>query len=340
MPLIRYNAVSRTAARALEEFRDDFAGALVLEEPDLWAADLGLVLVMGGALKATFPIPIDAVGYHEFKGDMKYRTLYTRALSMKTKKWQDGVKEKAEIVEAPDFIGWAEQPEKMAREWRRHPNTLVAQMLEANPVLDFYRDPDTGTAGSRALFAGDHPCNVLKDLGSFDNDRQTTVADILSGKFFDDAAEYYAGINGPNGQPMGLTLDGGTVLTSLNRSQLFKKALESDTIITAVSNAGVPHATANVVAAGVQNNLNKGIVKRRLAKELTSTSDDYIYTFASGLPGAHPFVVMQGETPETFIHDKSSEMYKKSLDIAFASVGDANVAAGLPHVICRWQITG
>lgn len=341
MPVLTYTAGSRTATRALEDFRTDFQNALVLAEPDLWAGRLGLIVNGDVKGKVTFPMPLDAVGYHEFKGDMKYRSLYMRALSLITKKWQDGVKELAEIVELPDFIGWVEQPAKMAMEWRRQPNTIVAAMLEANPVLDFYRNPDTGAVGTRALFAGDHPYNVLKPaLGSFDNDRDVTLADIRSGKFYEDAAEYYAGVLGPNGQPMGLAIEGGSVLTSLKRAQIVKKSLEQDTVINSINNLGVPNSVTGVVAAVSESNIHKGTVKRELARELTTASDDYIYTFASGLPGAHPFVVLQGSTPEEFVHDKSSEMYKSSLEIAYASVGDVNAAAALPHVICRWHITG
>lgn len=341
MPVITYTSGSRTATRALEDFRTDFQNALMLAEPDLWAGALGLVITGDIKGKVTFPVPVDAAGYHEFKGDMKYRSLYSRAVSFMTRKWQDGVQETAEIVELPDFIGWADQPSRMAMEWRRQPNILVAAMLEANPILGIYTNPDTGATGSRQLFASDHPFNILLPaLGSFDNDQDTTVAKIRSGQFFEDAADYYAGVLGPNGQPMGLTLDGGSLLCSLKRNQLFKRALEADTVINAVTNAGVERGAANVVAAVVEGNPNKGVVKKVLARELTTTSDDYFYTFAAGLPGAHPYVVLQGSTPEEFIHDKSSEMYKSSLKIAYSSVGDVNAGAALPHTICRWHITG
>lgn len=341
MPILKYTSVSRTAARALEEFRTEFSDSLVLdEEPSLWSSRLGLV-VQTTALKATWPIPIDAVGYTEFKGDMKYQSMYMRALSMKTKKWQGGVKELAEIVESPDFVNWAGKPAEFALEWRRHPDTITAAMLEANPVLDFYRNPDTQTAGTRTLFAADHPCNVLETgYGTFDNDRDTTIADIRSGKFFDDAAEYYSGILGPNGKPLGLSLTGGSVLTSLYRDRLFNKALTDDNIIEAVSNTGVPNATSGIVAAVTNPNRNKGTVKHELARELTSTSNNYIYTFAGGKPSAHPFIIMQGTTPEEIVNDKNSQMYRDHLQISIAYIGDAAVAAALPHKICRWTITG
>lgn len=337
MPFLRYTAVSRTAARALEEFSDAMRGALAIAEPQLWAAQWGLV-VSTDAIKMTFPIPLDAAGYKEFKGDIKYRSVYSRALSMIPKKWTDGVEELAEVVEAPDFIDWAGQPGKIAREWLRLPDVLAAGVLEANPLLDFYRDPDTNTAGTRHLFAGDHPNNVLIGAGSFNNDRTTTVADILSGQFFKDASTYYAGIKGPNGQPMGLRLSGGSVLTSLNRDQLFEEALKQDSVIRAIDNLGKP-AVTGVVAVTTQKNRFQNYITHITANELTSTSDDYFYTLANGNDEAVPFVIMQGATPEEILHDKTSSKYKEHLKIGMAYVGAANVAAALPHRIARWHIT-
>jgi hypothetical protein len=342
MPLLKYTSVSRTAARALEEFSDAFRNALVITEPDLWAAKFGLVLVTD-ALKTTFPLPLDAAGYHEFKGDIKYQSLYSRALSMKTKKWQGGVEELAEIVEAPDFIDWLGQPEKYAREWRRMPNTLVAQMLEANPILDFYRDPDTGTAGSRRLFADDHPFNVLKGTGTFDNDRSTTVAEILNGTFFSDVKTYARSIKGPNGQSMGLSASGGTIICNGTREELIDEALKQDSVIKAISDDGKitpPEAAGTVVAAAVQANRHKGTMSYLVADELTSASDDYLYVVLNGNPECYPWVSMQGASPEEIISDKNDAKYKEHLKVSIAYVGDANVAAALPHRIVRYRITG
>jgi hypothetical protein len=341
MPLLKHTVGSRTATRAVEEFRTDFQNALVLEEPDLWVATIGLVVTGEFFGPVTFPLPIDAAGYHKFKGEMKYRKLYDRSMSFYTEKWQDGVKELAEKVRMPNFLAWTEQPERMAREWRRMPNKVAAATLEANPLLGLYANPETKAASTRNLFAGDHPFNILQpELGTFDNDRETTVAKIRSGEFYEDASQYYASVMGPNGESLGLTLEGGYVMTNLFRQRLIERSLSDETVINAISNAGVPNATANVVAAVQDKNTWRGKVKPILAKELTSASNNYVYTVASGLPGAYPLVVLQGGTPEEFIHDESSEMYKKELSVAYASVGDVNAGAAMPHTIVRWTITG
>jgi hypothetical protein len=344
MPFVPYTSGSRTAIRALEEFDNSFQSALSIAEPDsLWAAQHGLVLSTD-ALKTTFPIPLDAAGYKEFKGEIKYRSLYMRAISVfNDKTWQDGVEELASIVELPDFIGWNDQPSKMATEWTRLPNTLVAAVLEANPDLELYRDPDTGTLTSRTLFASDHPCNILlSGMGSFDNDRTTTQADILNGQFLNDLKAYARSIKGPNGQPMGLRGDGAVVLCNGSREQLLDEAFKQDMLIRTVSNAGVispPGAAGTVSAAALQRNRHLGTVSYQVCDELTSSSDSVLYVVLAGNPALYPWVVMQEAAPEVIIQDKSDAKYKESLKISYSSHGQAKAAAMMPHRIVKYTIT-
>jgi hypothetical protein len=94
------------------------------------------------------------------------------------------------------------------------------------------------------------------------------------------------------------------------------------------------------VAVGQKTNRWKKVVTQILAKELTSASDSVIYTVAAGNDDAHPIVIMQGSTLEEIRCDKTSQKYADSLKISVAEIGDANVAAGLPHKICKWTISG
>lgn len=332
-----YLQVSRDAARALEEFSDEFRSALALGDVSPWARNHGLVRTTD-ALKTTFPIPLDAAGYKELKGDIKFRTLYHRSLSMKSKEWYDGVEAKAIEVEAPDFADWAGQPAAMAFEWARQPNQVVADLLALSsldgPLLDFYRDEDSGTASTKRLFASGHPYNVLQTgLGTFDNRMTTTVAKIASGAFFDEANAHFRSIKGPNGKPLGLRMGGGSVLVPPQRENVFKDYLGQDTLVRAVMNAG-----GEVVAAVTQNNLWKGTVGYDVADEFAD--QDHFYAFAAGRPGLHPWVVQVGTAPEEILHDKSSELYKRSRKIGVAYVGQLNAAAALPHGIVRVEITG
>jgi hypothetical protein len=333
--MIPHYQVSRDSADALREFSNEFRDALTLGEFETWAEQWGLVK-RNAALKTTFPIPLSAAGYHEFKGDFKYRRLYERSLSMMTRLWQDGVEEFARVVEAPTFAGWVEEPARMAAEWNRLPNIMVADMLAlsslAGPLLDIYRDPDTNAASSRRLFAADHPYNVLDaTLGTFDNRLTTTEADIASGAFFDAAELHFRSILGANGRPMGLKL--GSCLVPSTRANLFKNTLQFDTIVRTIRNA----ADDDNVGAVTQNNIYKGTVGYTVADELAD--QDHFYIRAAGKAGLFPWAVLTG-TLEEFVHDKTSARYKDSLKIAVALVGEAECAACLPHPIARVQITG
>lgn len=336
-----YLQVSRDASRALEEFSDEFRQALVLGDVTPWAEQLGLVRTTN-ALKTTFPIPLDAAGYKEFKGELKFRNLYHRSLSMVGKEWHDGVEAEIRQIEAPDFIDWAGAPANMAREWLRLPNEMVATMLAISsydgPLLDFYRDADTETASTRRLFATDHPYNVLDTgVGSFNNTMTCTAAEIMSGAAFDNINDRFRSFKGPNGKPLGLKLDGGNFLVPSTRETLFTKALKDDLIVHAVSNAGVQDATSNVVAAVTTANRHKGrnfIVGDELG------SQDYFYALAAGRPGLVPWVIQKEGSPQEIRFDKDSEESRKTGMVKLAYKGLANAAACLPQGIIRVQITG
>lgn len=344
MPFVPYTQVPRTVARELEVFDDSFRGALAVAEPDsLWAAQFGFVL-SSDVLKATFPIPLDAAGYKEFKGEMKFRSLYERVISVfNDKTWQDGIEELADTIKSDRFLGWGEQPANMAREWTRLPNTLVAQMLESNPNLELYRDPDTLTLTSRALFADDHPCNILlSGMGTFDNNRGTTAADILNGNFFNDLKTYARSIKGPNGQPMGFRGDGATILCNGSREQLLDEATKLDTVIRTIKNDGtiVPPGTAGTqVAAVTQQNRHKGMAYQVL-DELTSSSDNVLYVVLSGGPAENlPWVVMQDAAPRVIIQDESSHKFAQNLLVSYSADGKAKAAPLLPHRIVKYTIS-
>ncbi len=334
--------ISRTANRALEVFSDEFRGGLVLAtDVPLWARDFGLMNT-ADAISTTYPINIDAVGYHEFRGEHKYRHLYHRVLRMRNRTWQDGVEITAEELEAPEFTGWNEQPAMMADAWSRLPNKLVATMLESGsgtgPVLDFYTDPDTNVAGSRTLFASDHPANVLKPgVNTFDNDFSVSVAQIQNGDAWDIIDDYFGGIKAANGEPLGLSyLNGGHNLIPRTRTALFKKALEQDTLVRAVNTSGTAGATSSVVAAVTQNNIYKGLGYTPIND---FTNGDVFYAVAAPKPGCHIWVVQQESSPEEVTFDTNSEEYKKTRKVKKSFVGRANCAAALPHRIARITIT-
>lgn len=353
-----YFEVSRDAARALEEFSDQFRGALVLADTADWS-DLGLSYTLAKAAgTATFPLPIDAAGYKEFEGDIKYRRLYGRSLSFRTKQWTDGVEEQAIVIENDQFSGWADAPANMAREWKRLPLLLLAQLLQDaapatnapgavfGPLLDLYRDRDSNTASTIHLFSNAHQANVFDaSVGLFTNDRTTTHAKIADGTWVDDLYTYAASVLGPNGKPMPVTVDGTTVLTPTSLTREFKKSIENDTLITAISNAGVQSPAApgtSIVAAAQKRNIDFGQIKGQEVKEFSIANgwDQVFFAVLGGNPSLYPWVVLTDTAPEERIFDKNSEFYKNTDKVKIGYIGNANVGAAMPHRIVRYTITG
>ncbi len=350
-----YQQVSRDASRAIEEFSDQFRGALVLADPAGWD-DAGLSYTLANvAGTVTFPLPIDAAGYKEFKGEIKFRRLYERSMSFRTKEWSDGVQESARVIESNAFSGWVQAPENMVRAWKQLPLDLLAALLQGNdpgtnapaayvgPLLDLYKDKDSNTASTINWFADAHPVNIFEPgFGTFDNLRTTTHADILNGNWFKDLCAYAATVRGANGKPLGITATGTQVLNPTSLTHEFKTYLENDTLITAISNAGAQNATANVVAAANRKNLAYGVVTAKEVAELSIANgwDQVFYAILGGPSELYPWVALADSAPEERLFDKSSEFYKNTGMVKVGYIGNANVGAAMPHRIVRYQITG
>jgi len=306
-----YDLVSRDAQELLQEFSDDFALALVEANVEEWAKQNGLYRSTK-ALKTTFPIPISAAGYHEFKGEIKYRALLEKSLEMKPKTWQDGYAELARVVEAPDFIGWNAEPAAMAVEAKRLTNEIIAAALEANAVHPY---------DDVAFFSGSHPYNVFKlSLGTFDNDHAgaPTIANLKTAK-----ANFRA-IKKANGKPLGLRMT--HVLIAAAQEEEWKDLLELDMIL---------QSNEDDSAITTLPNRHKGTVKMIVSDELTN--DDKWYPLALNKPGMYPWVVQDQGAPEEILSDKTSHLYKTTLKIGAAYILEANGALALPHCIQRWD---
>jgi hypothetical protein len=309
-----YDLVSRDAQLALTEFSTEFDGALALGDVDTWAKTFGLVN-SSRAIRTTYPIPVSAAGYVLRQGDDKMRSLFEKSLSMSPVEWVDGVAELARIIEAPDFIGWAGEPARIALEAQRQPNALVAAMLEANPTLEF---------DSKALFASDHPVNLF-DTGysTFDND--------LAASAFDDTMmiailEYFRGIKGPNGKPMGRRATDFLVPASLEHTA--KKFLESDLMYNATLAGGIGTQLTS-------NNIYKGAVNLVVCDELTTAGVFYVVDKG----GPKPWIVQDSGAPEEIQYTKDDELYKNTGKIGIKYVLTMAVAAALPHSIARVTIS-
>jgi phage major head subunit gpT-like protein len=316
-----YNLVSADAQLRLTEFSDAYAAALAMGAPNTWAKDFGLAY-SSNAIRTVYPLPVSAAGYKLRQGDDKLRALYEKSLSIKPVEYQDGVQEKAQIIEAPDFIGWQQEPSKIALETLRFPNKLVAQLLKDNPTLEF---------DGKALFADDHPINVLDDgvkdvagNATFDNNLSSGT---LAGGVVGSAAEYFAKLPGPNGEVMGLQLTHVLVPSALQRK--FREYLESDVMYNAML-AGTTNTNF------LSKNLYANAVTPVFCPELKDA--DVVYWIAAG--GPPPWIVQDGGTPEEIRYEKDSDYYKDTGYLAVKYILRMGTAAALPHAIAKQQVTG
>lgn len=307
---IPFYQVSRDAQEALTEFSTEFDQALALADPNVWARRFGLWLT-SKAIMTRFPIPVSAAGYKERKGDAKFRSLYEKTIGLKSKEWQDGVSEFSRVIEAPDFIGWAGEPARIAREGNRQPNLLVADVLEGNPTLEF---------DGKALFADDHPVNIFQsEFGTFDNDHTDTLAHVTDGTFFKTVLQRFGEKKGPNGRPMGLKFT--TVLGPPALTQTFKDPLENDQLIITIASS-----------FGPVNNRFKNVVEYIECPEFTAT--DTVYCL-DGQAGCYPWVGRDGGSPDEIVFDKNSDMWKLTGKLAISYVLEMEAGAALPHGIER-----
>ncbi len=306
--------LSGDAQRALEEFSNEFAMALSQDNVEQWSKALGLAKT-STAIKTTYPIPIFAALYAEFKGDVKYRDLFEKSINLSPKTWQDGVAALASVVEAPDFSGWAMQPMAMAAAAQSLPNEIVAGLLEANAVQEF---------DGKAFFASDHPFNIGDStIGTFDNDftgagTDPTVENLaLAMQGFDE-------LKAPNGKPLGLRMT--HVAHPPSQRQKWKTILESDSLIQAVG-----------TAFGATTNIYKNAVIPVCMYELENSSQ--WYPMALNKPGLVPWIVQDEGVPEQIVSDKTSHLYATTLKIGIAMILRGNGGLALPHSMQRWAGT-
>lgn len=313
-----FNYLSRDAQDALTEFSESFDGALAADEAVQWSHNFGLY-EQSRAIQTTYPVPVDAAGYVERKGNDPMRDLFEKSASIKPKEWTDGVKILAYKAEAPDFIGWAGAPERIAKESRRQPNLLVAELLASNPTLEF---------DGKALFAADHPVNIFKSsLGSFSN---LTTASAIDATMVKAVKLAFRQRKASNGRSMGLRWT--HVLVPAAREEEAQDFFQSDALILALENKA---GTENVAAVGT-NNRHKGTVQVVVCDELTSDDDLFALDASSG---AYPWILQDGGAPEEIRYDKTDALYKDSGMIGMKYVLLMGVAAMLPHAIQRIRLS-
>lgn len=326
----RYDA-TYTAERALEEFSTELDMAYALGEGvEQWATMLGLDK-QTNALKLTFPLALDAAGYHKHIGDPKFRHLSERELSMEVEVYQDGVEEYVRKIERdPGWSGWNQAPAGMALEALRFPNVLAAAMLHANPLIDLYAEkyPGGATASTINLFHASHPVHIHDAAkGTFAN-AHTSWAGFTEA-WAEEVVAMYETRKGPNGQPLGLAWT--HVLVPPGYAQAARKFFESALLVQNVLNAG-----GTIIGGVTTENRYKGVVQVVSAPELLDT--DRIYTLAlnKGAASPRPWIVQRMPTPRVITFDASGERAKITGKVGVSVELEAAVAGAIPVAIDRW----
>ncbi len=311
--------LSRDAQIALNQFSSAFALALVQPGVQPWARTFGHYQT--GKFRTTFPIPLSAAGYKEFLGDVKYRDIFEKSLSLTPKTWQDGVASLASVLEAPDFLGWAQEPAAMARAALSLPNEIIAGLLEANSSTD--GEGRTRWDG-KAFFDNAHPFNLFdSSVGTYDNlitgaGTDPTVDNLAL------AMQYFDEMKAPNGKPLGLQMT--HVFHPPSQRNKWKKILEQDMLIQAVG-----------ASFGAVDNIYKNSVIPVCCYELTDSSK--WYAAALNKPGMMPWVVQDDGAPEEIRLDKSSDFYKTTLKVSLAYVLRGNGELAMPQCMQSWAGT-
>jgi hypothetical protein len=328
--VIVYNYVSRDAQVALEEFRQDFNAAYMVDDAEQWAEEVGLV-IKTDALKVTLPIPISAAGYTRRKGDRKFRKLSERHFTFSPEVWQDGFSEFANIVEAPDFIGFQQEPAVMAAAASQLRNELISAQLELNPTLiDFDNLPffvsQTGSLSGPAK----HPYNLVDaGIGGFYNAFQGSGTD-LNPVNIGKARQNFRKIKGPNGKPLGAKMLG--VLIPAAQEETMRRISQQGT----TPMAGVSSATvAGGQPFGAVDNIYLG-TKYWVSDQLT---DDNAWYPIGIKPGMYAWSVINKGVPETLVLDKTSALYEKESKVGLASELQTSGSLCFPHLMQRWDGT-
>lgn len=275
--------------------------------PDPWAKKLGLG-GSAGALKTTWPVPIDAAGYEEFKGDARFRTLSKKTISLEQKVWQDGVEEFAHFIEAQDWVGWGAAPENMALEAKSAPNDLVADLLEAGTTTTCELD-------GKNFFATDHPLNVFDSgIGTFSN---LHAGKALTSPNIAFIKEHFRKLKAPNGL-RGLKLKLTHIVVP---PDLEEEALDIRDRALVVLTAG----------DGAVDNRHKESFEIVVADELTDTNDWYALSMSR--PGMRPWIVNFEESPTRRVLGPDSEHRAKTGKVAVSCELKGNAKLAIPACI-------
>lgn len=351
---VPFEQVSRDAQIALTEFNEAFMMALAQDDVEPWAKEIGFSIV-SDAPRIRFPIPISGAGYKPLTGNIQYRRLAEKSIELIPASWADGVEELASIIEAPDFIGWTGEPERMAQAAVSLENEIMASVLINNSASWEKNDGSislfqSSSVSSPSFTTGSHLYNVFdSQVGGFDNDFGTGTNTVPSHQNLQLARSRFRRILAANGRPLGLRLT--HIVCPPAQEEIWLNILEQDLRVASLNQPLVNVAGDDSAGTGYAavDNRDKGRVKLIVADELggnykspatgATGSDTFWYAVARNKPACYPLVTHRQATPEVTIKDKSSDFYKDTRKLALAAVLLAQGGTALSQCIQRWKGT-
>lgn len=316
-PILLSQHLTADTITRLTEFSFEFQ-QVYQAQPGTWAEMMGLVR-LSNMILTRFPMSASSALFKPLVGDAQLRRLAEKFMEVTLPEpWQDGIREKADILEAPDFTGWGMEPEALALDAVAMPSRVVATELAAGTSASTWEDD---YAGGIKFFDAAHPTNPTLSNGVTYSNLYTTCP--LTAANLDRVWTDVRKIKASNGvTPRGLRLTGVMVPSAMERSA--RRLLESEKILVTSGSS-----TAEVERYNDIKDLGLKVV---VCDELTE--DDVWYPFITqpgvgvpwiiqkrvpGLPlpmmGMSPAQVnaMNATAPPPFewvINDKNSDYYK------------------------------
>lgn len=311
MAVRSYDLVPADVQAALTQFSERFMQRFAeLQEPALVSVGIE---ENTNASKVTYPFPVYAPEFKQFTGEMWFRALGGKSLSLIPDTFQDGVKILAKKIESVDWVGWGMQPEAMAEAAMVHKAQLIAAALDAGTSVVTPWD-------GLAHFHTAHFINPgKKGAGTFANYVTGRAASLENLKT---AKAELAAIPNAAGRPMGQKLTHVICPTALEGT--FEE-IRNNTYVVASG------------TVGPVENLLKGSFTIIATPTLSDLDDWYVASVQS--PADILWVLLNKGTPEEIIQDKSSGLYATSLEVAYAVLFERVVGLGDPHKIIRYRGT-
>lgn len=302
-PILVSQNVTPDTVTLLTEYSMEFE-QVFQAQPGTWAEAMGMVRLSNNIL-TRFPMAASSAIFRKLVGDFQYRRLAEKFMQVVVPDpWQDGVREKAEILEAPDFTGWGLEPTSMAMDAAALSNRVVAAALAAGKTAKSWEDD---YAGGQFFFAAAHDVNPVAATGVTYKNLYTTTP--LTAPNFDTIWQDVRSIKAANGStPRGLRI--GAVLVPSQMERAAKRLFTQDRILVTSGSS-----TATVERYNDTKDLGIQVI---VCDELTETDVYY------------PMITQTGVGVPWIIQKRIPNLPLPKIGMTPSDVAANNAAAGAP----------